>query len=142
MNPSPVSGPASGASSRIQKFGIVTLAALSFALWHEPAPLIRLQASWFDLYQRIAPRNVVAFPTVIVAIDDKSIAALGQWPWPRTTLARLVREIARADPAVIGLDILMPEPDRLSAERLLDQIRQFDIEITTRVSTLPSTSRR
>ena len=71
-----------------------------------------------------------------VAIDDRSIAAFGQWPWPRTTLARLIGTIAQSDPAAIGIDILMPEPDRLSAERLLDQIRQLDIEITVKLSKL------
>jgi serine phosphatase RsbU (regulator of sigma subunit) len=100
---------------------------------------VRLQGAWFDAYQRVAPRDIGALPAVIVAIDDKSITALGQWPWPRSTLARLVRAISNAQPAAIGLDILMPEPDRLSAERLLDQIRQFDIEISARLSALPST---
>ena len=139
MTPSPVSGPARGASSRIRKTGIVVLAGLAFVSWLELAPLARLQAIWFDAYQRIAPRDVSTLPAVIVAIDDKSITALGQWPWPRSTLARLIREISRAPPAVIGLDILMREPDRLSAERLLDQIRQFDIEISARLSAMPST---
>jgi adenylate cyclase len=139
VNPSPVSGPARGAPSRIRKTGILVLVGLAFVSWLEPAPLARLQAIWFDAYQRIAPRRVSALPAVIVAIDDKSITALGQWPWPRSTLARLIREISSARPAVIGLDILMPEPDRLSAERLLDQIRQFDIEISARLSAMPST---
>ncbi|HEY3179112.1 MAG TPA: CHASE2 domain-containing protein [Casimicrobiaceae bacterium] len=139
MTASPVSGPGRGASSRIRNTAILILAAMALVLWQEPAPVTRLQAVWFDAYQRIAPRVVSTLPAVIVAIDDKSIAAFGQWPWPRTTLARLVREISRARPATIGIDILMPEPDRLSAERLLDQIRQFDIEITARLSALPST---
>ena len=102
----------------------------------EPPWLTRLQAIGFDAYQRAAPRSVEALPAVIVAIDDRSIAAFGQWPWPRTTLARLIGTIAQSDPAAIGIDILMPEPDRLSAERLLDQIRQLDIEITVKLSKL------
>ena len=139
MTPSPVSGPAGGASSRIRNTGIVILAGLAVLCWLEPAPLARFQAAWFDALQRVAPREVGTLPAIIVAIDDKSITALGQWPWPRSTLARLVREISHARPAAIGLDILMAEPDRLSAERLLDQIRQFDIEISARLSALPST---
>ena len=136
MIPSPVSGPARGVSTAIQKTGILVLAGLLFLLWLEPPWLVRLQAIGFDAYQRAAPRAVEALPAVIVAIDDRSIAAFGQWPWPRTTLARLIGTIAQADPAAIGIDILMPEPDRLSAEHLLDQIRQLDIEITVKLSKL------
>ena len=138
MIPSPVSGPARGVSSGIRTTGIVILAGLVFLLWLEPPWLARLQAIWFDAYQRGAPRSIQALPAVIVAIDDQSIAALGQWPWPRTTLARLIRAVAEADPAAIGVDILMPEADRLSADRLLEQIRQLDIEVTARLSTIRS----
>jgi serine phosphatase RsbU (regulator of sigma subunit)/CHASE2 domain-containing sensor protein len=134
--PSPVSGPARGASSAIRKTGILILAGILFLLWLQPPWLSRLQTTWFDAYQRVAPRAVESLPVVIVAIDDPSIAVFGQWPWPRTTLARLLATVAEAEPAAIGVDILMPEPDRLSAERLLDQIRQLDVEVTARLSTL------
>src|SRR5206468_569689 len=136
--PSPVSGPARGVSSAIRKTGVLILAGLLFLLWLEPPWLARFQAIGFDAYQRAAPRAVETLPAVIVAIDDRSITAFGQWPWPRTTLARLIGTIAQSDPAAIGVDILMSEPDRLSAERLLDQIRQFDIEITARLSSIRS----
>ena len=39
----------------------------------------------FDTYQSIAPRQVQALPVVIVDIDEASITALGQWPWPHTS---------------------------------------------------------
>ncbi|HEY2816163.1 MAG TPA: CHASE2 domain-containing protein [Casimicrobiaceae bacterium] len=136
MIPSPVSGPARGASSVIQKTGVLILAGILFLLWLQPPWLLRLQTNWFDAYQRLAPRAIESLPVVIVAIDDPSIAAFGQWPWPRTTLARLLGVVAEAGPAAIGVDILMPEPDRLSAEHLLDQIRQLDVDITARLSTL------
>ena len=136
MIPSPVSGPARGASSVIRKTGVLILAGLLFLLWLQPPWLSRLQTTWFDAYQRVAPRAVESLPVVIVAIDDPSIAVFGQWPWPRTTLARLLAAVAEAEPAAIGVDILMAEPDRLSAERLLDQIRQLDVEVTARLSTL------
>ena len=42
----------------------------------------------FDTYQSIAPRQVQALPVVLVEIDAASVTALGQWPWPRTRLAR------------------------------------------------------
>ena len=49
----------------------------------------------FDTYQSIAPRQVQALPVVIVDIDEASVTALGQWPWPRTRLARLIEATHR-----------------------------------------------
>jgi adenylate cyclase len=43
-----------------------------------------LRQKAFDVYQMIQPRVAPAEPVVIVDIDDASLKALGQWPWPRT----------------------------------------------------------
>jgi CHASE2 domain-containing sensor protein len=69
----------------------------------------------FDTYQRIFPRTRVSAPAAIVAIDERSLEARGQWPWPRTVLADLVRAIAQSGPAAIGVDLLFVEPDRSTA---------------------------
>lgn len=45
----------------------------------------------------------------IIAIDDKSIAALGRWPWTRATHAQLLNVLANADPKAIGMDVLFTE---------------------------------
>lgn len=46
---------------------------------------------------------------VIIAIDDKSIAALGRWPWTRATHAQLLNVLANADPKAIGMDVIFTE---------------------------------
>src|SRR5436305_7238842 len=33
-------------------------------------------------------------PVVVVDIDRRSLEALGSWPWPRDTMARLVEAVA------------------------------------------------
>src|SRR5579883_2390703 len=66
----------------------------------------------FDLYQRLAPGPAPGGAVVIIDIDAESIRRLGQWPWPRDRLARLI-DAARAARA-IGVDVLLSEPDRLS----------------------------
>ena len=53
---------------------------------------------------------------VLVGIDEESLAAFGQWPWPRYRLAMLVEELQRLGAAVVALDVLMPEVDRSSPE--------------------------
>src|SRR5262245_31643458 len=46
----------------------------------------------FDWYQRLDHRVWNRqFPVRIVDIDDESIARIGQWPWPRSTIAEIVK---------------------------------------------------
>lgn len=71
-----------------------------------------LQLALFDAYQSLWPRERQSAPAVIVAIDERSLARYGQWPWPRNDLAHLVDNIAAHQPAALGLDLLFPEQDR------------------------------
>ncbi len=48
---------------------------------------------------------------VIVAIDDRSLAALGRWPWRRAIHAQALDRITAANPRAVGLDLLLIEPD-------------------------------
>jgi len=79
----------------------------------------------FDLRENIRERsfdNLLPFlasapaasPVVVVDIDRESLARYGAWPWRRQILADLVLKIADAKPRVIGLDMLLSEPDRFS----------------------------
>ena len=116
----------------------VTLAFLAALAWLQPPWLARLQAAWFDSMQAVAPRPIRSLPVTIVAIDDRSLAALGQWPWPRTLLADLIRANDGYHPAAIGLDVLLPEPDRLSPERLVATARPRDAALADSLAALPS----
>jgi adenylate cyclase len=98
----------------------------------------RLQATWFDDYQMFHPRRIVSMPATIVEIDDKSLKALGQWPWPRTVLAQLIADINAHRPSAIGLDILMPEPDGLSLEHLLARSGNTDPALSRELATRAS----
>jgi serine phosphatase RsbU (regulator of sigma subunit)/CHASE2 domain-containing sensor protein len=95
-----------------------------------------LRASAFDTYQSVYPRVPRMAPVVIVAIDEESLRQHGQWPWPRTWLARIVGVVAAARPAAIGLAILMPEPDRLSPARLPEMVAGMDADMAQRLSRL------
>ena len=106
---------------RIGLVGIVLSLVFAALTWLQPAWADRLQSAWFDAYQSISPRQVSLLPVTVVEIDQKSLTAIGQWPWPRTRLAQLVNTIKRADAAAIGLNVVMPEPDALSPERLLSE---------------------
>lgn len=49
---------------------------------------------------------------IVVAIDDYSLSQLGRWPWPRKLHAALIDRIAAARPRVIGLDVILTEPEQ------------------------------
>src|SRR5215471_9827200 len=50
-------------------------------------------------------------PVVLVAIDDRSIAELGRWPWSRRHFASVVQRLTAAGARVIALDLLLSEPE-------------------------------
>ncbi len=47
--------------------------------------------------------------TVIVAIDEKSLNSIGQWPWRRALHAQLIEKLTSYNTALICLDILFSE---------------------------------
>lgn len=61
---------------------------------------------------------------VIVDIDEKSLSEIGQWPWPRYQMARLLDKIKQAGALSVGLDIVFAEPDRTSPHRILEEINK------------------
>lgn len=50
-------------------------------------------------------------PLVVVAIDERSLEAVGRWPWPWREQARLIRAITEAGAGAVGLNILYAESD-------------------------------
>src|SRR5438034_5825977 len=72
-----------------------------------------------------------------VAIDEVSLDRFGQWPWPRTLIAQLIDKIGAARPAAIGVDILFPEPDRLSPEWLAPSVAGAEPQLAARLAKLP-----
>ena len=92
----------------------------------------------FDRYQREQPRQPQAQPVTIVAIDEKSLAKLGQWPWPRHQLAALIDTIGAHQPAAVGLDMYMPEPDQTSPSMVARALAPRHPELARQLTALPS----
>ncbi len=103
-----------------------------------PPAVDQLRNAVFDGYQRMNPRERQSAPAVIVAIDERSIAALGQWPWPRDRLAALIEKISSARPGAIALDILLPEADRFSPGALAGELSGLAPDVVQRLKALPS----
>ena len=77
----------------------------------------------FDWYQRLHPQSYdQETPVRIVDIDEESLAKIGQWPWPRTTMRDLLAKLNGEGAAAIGFDVLFVEPDRSSIEELAKRL--------------------
>jgi adenylate cyclase len=104
----------------------------------DPRSLQELRTRTFDFFQVLRPRPQEIRPVVIVDIDEASLKAIGQWPWPRTTIADLVTQITQLGAVAIGFDIIFPEPDRMSPAIAERSFRGIDAETRAKLDGLPS----
>ena len=74
----------------------------------------------FDTLQQISPREPIEDdPILIIDIDDESLSNLGQWPWPRNLLSKLVENTELA--LTTSFDIVFGERDRTGSDVLTEQ---------------------
>jgi adenylate cyclase len=122
--------------ARSLAFALLVL-ILAIRIWdHELVQTLRFQA--FDLYQQVQPREAGNFPITIIDIDDRSLAEVGQWPWPRTTLADLVTKTTQAGAVAIAFDIIFADADRLSPENIARDNAALPETIRDALKALPS----
>jgi adenylate cyclase len=91
--------------------GLLAAAILSLALG------TREQNAVFDVWQRLAPRDLGESNVRVVAIGEESLDVIGSWPWPRSVLATMTQRLTQGGAAAIGFDILFVEPDAVSPSR-------------------------
>jgi len=78
----------------------------------------------FDMHMRSAPRAYNPdMPVRIIDIDNESIGRIGQWPWPRTVLAKMNDRLTDAGVAVIAYDVIFAEEDRTSPKNMIDVLK-------------------
>ncbi len=94
------------------------------------SPLTRLNLLVFDAYQQIKPRTAAESAVLVVDIDDESIRRLGQWPWSRTMLAKMIDRVTEQGAATVGLDIILSEPDRTSPALAVAQLEGQGFQVT------------
>ena len=101
----------------------VLIAAAILLRYIDPFFVRALRLIAFDAYQRLNPEQYdPSLPIRIVDIDEQSLSKIGQWPWPRTTVANLLLELASKGAAVVAFDILFAEPDRSSVEEIAKRL--------------------
>lgn len=89
----------------------------------DPRPIAQMRLNVFDNYQRVLPRAYDPnTPVRIIDIDEETLKRFGQWPWPRTRLGELIERLTELGASAIAMDMVFPEPDRLSPREVFKSI--------------------
>jgi len=106
----------SGQFQRLSLLGVTAWCLFVMGLYFWPTGTLLDRFEWrtvdwrFQLRGPLTP-NQTDHKITIVAVDENSIRALGRWPWPRKTFARLVDKINRARPERVVFDVFFTEHD-------------------------------
>ncbi len=122
--------------ARSAALGLLFLLLLVRIWDHELVQTFRFQA--FDFFQQLQPRVPRQSPVVIIDVDDRSLAEIGQWPWSRTVIADLVTKTSQAGAVAIAFDIIFANPDRLSPENIAEDQVRLPEDIRDALRALPS----
>ncbi|HEX9003618.1 MAG TPA: CHASE2 domain-containing protein [Blastocatellia bacterium] len=106
--------------NKSQVFRTTLILLLSIVLvvvvtWFTPS----LSATSRNMLFRLRGEFAAPADIVIVAIDDRSLQRIGQWPWPRSVMAAALDKLAQANPGGIGLDVIYAEPTTPEEDRRL-----------------------
>lgn len=85
-------------------------------------PLAGLEDLLYDLrLQLLAPRQQTT-EVVVLDIDERALAEHGRWPWPRARLAALLEAAHAAGARMVGLDMVLAEPDHSGGAAAVDRL--------------------
>ncbi|MGH8027610.1 MAG: CHASE2 domain-containing protein, partial [Pseudoxanthomonas sp.] len=104
-----MSGPRTHATRSKSRILTALAVASLVALLHLSAVTWRADAWMYDALTHASARTADD-RIVVVAIDEKSLAELGRWPWSRRTHAELLERLRNAGVRGVALNILLSEP--------------------------------
>ena len=79
---------------------------------YRPSFLANLEYSVYDRLVRAARTHPPDGQVVIVDVDERSLAAIGQWPWRRDLIGTLISRLRELGASTIALDVIFAEADR------------------------------
>jgi CHASE2 domain-containing sensor protein len=94
---------------------VPTLAAAALSL-ARPASFTHFEYSVYDRLVRAVGTRPPSGRVAIVDVDERSLSAIGQWPWRRDTVAELLTRIRDLGAPTIGVDVIFAESDRRGGE--------------------------
>src|SRR5262245_15158440 len=98
--------------------GTVTVALAAILAIYRPAIFTKVEYATYDSVVRRAPARQPDRRIVIVDIDERSLSTIGQWPWRRDVVGRMIARLRDMGAATIALDMMFAERDRDEADGL------------------------
>jgi len=89
-----------------------------------PELLVHFERKVYDVLLSQSSQRPPSPVPVLIAIDDRSLADLGQWPWPRHVLARLITRLREAGADIVTLDLILSARDRTSPLLVQEELRR------------------
>ena len=105
------------------------LPVLTHTLGLLPIPVLdRMDALIYDARLRAKMPQTLDDRIVIVDVDEKSLAALGRWPWSRQKMAALAQTLFdKYQVVLLGFDVVFVEPDDSSGLKQLQALAQNEL---------------
>ncbi|NVM20314.1 MAG: CHASE2 domain-containing protein [Desulfobacterales bacterium] len=90
--------------------------------------LDRMDLKFYDVMMNLRADAKSPSKVVLVDIDNDSIDKLGSWPWPRSLIAKGIRKINSGRPRVIGLNLILSEPEDRAGLRAVTALKEFFVQ--------------
>jgi adenylate cyclase len=107
-----MSTPRASYRRRVIMSGLVPILAVAALGVYRPPVIGRIDDSTYDLLLRSSRARTPDSNIAIVDVDERSLAEVGQWPWRRDVISRLIARLRQDGAAVIALDVMFAESDR------------------------------
>jgi adenylate cyclase len=92
--------------------GVVPVLFAAVLAIYRPPFFARLDNATYDIVLRSAGTRPPAGRVAIVDVDERSLAAVGQWPWRRDVVGQLITSLGASGASVIAIDVIFAESDR------------------------------
>ncbi len=106
--------------------GALPLIAVALLIPFGSSALRRLNDATYDVFLRSAQQRAPAAGVVIVDVDERSLSTVGQWPWRRDVIGKLITRIRDAGASTVALDVVFAESDRSASNGAVDADTTFD----------------
>jgi len=114
---------------------LITLLILTSIRYWDPLPVEILRLKTFDLYQATQDEKY-GENIILYDIGEHHLKEHGQWPWKRTVIAQIVADLYNQGAALVVLNFMFPEEDRLGGDAdLISVMQQVPVVITQTAST-------
>lgn len=111
--------------------------------WLQRAPgLMQADLALYD-WAMSARKPAPSLDVLVVGIDERSLKALGPWPWPRSVHAQLLERLASQNPRAVLLNLFLDTPSASPAGdlRLAEAMTQLPVYLPLRYADAADTEK-